>query len=817
MTAPALLSQHIRVTGIVQGVGFRPFVWRLAQQLGLRGWVRNDAQGVELLAQGSQPGLAELQERLRLDAPPLARVDSVKVHALPAEPFTAFSIIASQSGQAATAIGPDTAVCADCLHELFDPSSRRYRHAFITCTHCGPRYTVTRALPYDRPQTSMAAFPLCPACSQDYTDPANRRFHAETSCCPQCGPRLSLSDAQGQPLAGDPINRTLQLLQNGQIVAIKGLGGFHLACDARNATVVARLRLRKNREAKPFAVMLANAASVAPFAHIRHCERSEAIHDFQLHGLPRFARSDEVSVQGPCAVSSPIQTARDDDQRALLESRERPIVLLPATAACATALPGVAPGLQRLGVMLPTTPIHFLLFHEAAGRPDGVAWLGEPQALVLVMTSANPGGEPIVRDTAEAHARLAGIADAFLDHDRDIVARCDDSVLQVVAGAAQFIRRSRGYAPAAVHLPRSGPSVLAFGSHLKNTVCVTRGHDAFLSPHIGSLDNAASCEFQDETVQRLCDLLDVKPQIVAHDLHPDDYSTRAAMAYAQQRGFPTVAVQHHHAHVAAVCAEHGWQGPLLGLALDGVGLGTDGTAWGGELLRVDGAQCERLGHLRPLPMPGGDRCAREPWRMAASVLHELGRNAEIAQRFQDPAASTVATMLVRQFNSPRTSSMGRAFDAAAGLLGISHTMAYEAQAAILLEQAATLHIEAHGWPTSMPGGYAIGDDGQLDLLPVLGALNKAGDASQAAAVFHAALVAALTEWVIQAANTTGLTTLAWGGGCFLNTLLTSQLRQNLQHRGITVLVPQRTSPGDASIALGQVWVALHSLEATTCV
>ena len=614
MAALALLSQHIRVAGIVQGVGFRPFVWRLAQQLGLRGWVRNDAQGVEILAQGSRAGLAELRERLRLDAPPLARVDSVQAQDMVAEPFTAFSIIASQSGQAATAIGPDVAVCADCLGELFDPANRRYRHAFITCTHCGPRYTVTRSLPFDRPQTSMAGFPLCPACSLDYTAPADRRFHAETTCCPKCGPRLNLSDAQGQPLAGDPVNRTLQLLQGGQIVAIKGLGGFHLACDARNPEAVARLRLRKNREAKPFAVMLANAASVAPFAEIRHCERSEAIHDARIHGSPRFAR--------------------DDGLLTLLQSRERPIVLLRAHDSCDAVLPGVAPGLLRLGVMLPTTPIHFLLFHEAAGRPDGTTWLGEPQALALVMTSANPGGEPIVRDTAEAQTRLAGIADAFLDHDRDIVARCDDSVLQGAEGVAQFIRRSRGYAPAAIALPRSGASVLAFGSHLKNTVCVTRGHDAFLSPHIGSLDNAASCRFQDETVQRLCDLLDVKPQSVAHDLHPDGYSTRAATAYAQRHGLPTLAVQHHHAHIAAVCAEHGWQGPLLGLALDGVGLGTDGTAWGGELLHVDGAQCQRLGHLRPLPMPGGDRCAREPWRMAAAVLHELGRNAEIARRLR---------------------------------------------------------------------------------------------------------------------------------------------------------------------------------------
>jgi hydrogenase maturation protein HypF len=862
LTALTLLTQQIRVTGIVQGVGFRPFVWRLAQQLGLTGWVRNDAQGVEILAQGGQSALSEMLVRLRTDAPPLARVDSVQAQDLVAEPFAAFSIIASQSGQAATAIGPDVAVCDECLAELFDPSSRRHRHAFITCTHCGPRFTVTRALPYDRPQTSMAAFPLCPACSSEYTAPADRRFHAETTCCPQCGPRLNLSDAQGQTLTGDPITQTLRLLQSGGIVAIKGLGGFHLACDARNADAVARLRFRKNREAKPFAVMLANVASVAPYAEIRHCEppvpgqiphtdlqpgpvtASDARQSMQSgsHGLLHCVRNDghfhnDGAVHGKPPESVPIphtnlqpdpvtasdarqsmqsgshgfpRYAREDQLRTLLESRERPIVLLRTQAGCDAALPGVAPGLQRLGVMLPATPIHFLLFHEAAGRPAGTAWLDQPQALVLVMTSANPGGEPIVRDTAEAHARLAGIADALLDHDRDIVARCDDSVLQVAAGSAQFIRRSRGVAPAAMALPQAGASVLAFGSHLKNTVCVTRGPDAFLSPHIGSLDNAASCQFQDETVQRLCDLLDVKPKLVAHDLHPDDYSTRAAVAYAQRHGLPTLAVQHHHAHIAAVCAEHGWQGPLLGLALDGVGLGSDGTAWGGELLRVDGAHFARLGHLRPLPMPGADRAAREPWRMAAAVLHALGRNAEIVQRCQDPAASTVATMLTRQFNCPRTSSMGRVFDAAAGLLGLSHTLAYEAQAAMLLEQAATQHIQVHGWPDPMPNGYLISASAaisQLDLLPVLDALIDARDVGHAAAVFHATLAAALTDWVLQAANTTGLTTLAWGGGCFLNALLTSQLRQNLQGQGITLLAPQRSAPGDGSIALGQAWVA----------
>ena len=762
------IARRIRVTGIVQGVGFRPFVWRLAQDLKLTGWVRNDAWGVEISAQGTAPKLAELLRRLKTDAPPLARVDAVQEQEISVEALTGFTILASVLGSATTVIGPDVAVCADCLDELFDPANRRWRHAFITCTHCGPRYTVTRALPYDRPQTSMALFPLCPTCAEEYRRSADRRFHAETTCCPQCGPRLALLDALGQPIEGDSIKQTLQLLQNGNIVAIKGLGGFHLACDARNAEAVARLRLTKNREEKPFAVMVANVASIAPYAKTT------------------------------------------DAQRALLESRERPIVLLRSQPGCNQTLRGVAPDLLELGVMLPITPIHFLLFHEAAGRPAGCAWLGKPQEMVLVMTSANPGGEPIVRDSMEACTRLAGIADAFLDHDRDIVARCDDSVVRPLAAGFQFIRRSRGYAPSAIRLPRVGPSVLAFGAHLKNTICVTRGNEAFLSPHIGDLDNAVTCSFLDETVQRMCDLLDVKPDIVAHDLHPDDYSTRAAVLFAQKHGLPTLAVQHHHAHVAAVCAEHGWQGPVLGLALDGVGMGTDGAAWGGELLKVDGAHFERLGHLRPLPLPGADKAAREPWRMAVAVLHELGRNAEIGRRFQEPGADTVAAMLQRQFNCPRSSSMGRVFDAAAGLLGISSTMRYEAQAAILLEQAATRFIEVHGWPAPMPAGWTITRDQQLDLLPLLASLDDVADVDQAAARFHAALIEGLAEWVMQAAATTGIATLAWGGGCFLNALLSSKLRQNLEQRGVTVLAPIQTSPGDASIALGQAWVAMNS-------
>ncbi len=766
----SVIARRIRVSGVVQGVGFRPFVWRLAQELHLSGWVRNDGEGVHIAAQGSAEQIDALLVRLRSDAPALARVDAITVHDATPDSSSDFRITGSVAGRSSTAIGPDVAVCPDCLSELFDASDRRWRHAFITCTHCGPRYTVTSALPYDRPQTSMAPFPLCPTCEREYTNPADRRFHAQTTCCPTCGPQLSLLDAQGRAISGDPIARTLELLRGAAIVAIKGLGGFHLACDARNADAVARLRLRKNREQKPFAVMGANVASLLPYA----------------------------------TMSAP--------ERVLLRRRERPVVLLRRRPGSEHLLPGVAPDLLELGAMLPTTPIHFLLFHEAAQRPCGNEWLDAAQELVLVMTSANPGDEPIVRDAQEAATRLAGIADALLDHNRNIVARCDDSVLRASGESTQFIRRSRGYAPAAIRLARAGPSVLALGAHLKSSVCVTRGLDAFTSAHIGDLNNAATCLFFDETLQRLLSLHEVQPVLVAHDLHSDYYSSRAAVSFAQHHKLPTLAVQHHHAHIAAVCAEHGEPGALLGLALDGVGMGSDGAAWGGELLHVAGAQFERLAHLRPLPLPGGDKAAQEPWRMAAAVWHELGRNAQIASRFAHGGAGVIADMLERNLNCPRSSSMGRVFDAAAALLGLCTQMTYEAQAAIFLQQAAQRHIERHGWPQPMAGGWRIGGDGQLDVLPLLATLDGAADVPAAAARFHATLVAALSDWVTRAAKQTGFTTLACGGGCFLNSLLSSSLRQNLEQRGIRVLLPVQLPAGDACIALGQAWIAQRFLE-----
>ena len=753
---------RIRVAGLVQGVGYRPHVWRLARETGVRGWVRNDAGGVEIAAEGGN--VVGFLERLRSDVPPLARVDHVEVAVVAPMGFLEFTILESRAGPVTTVIGHDTAICGDCLAEMCDPAGRHLRHAFITCTHCGPRYTVTRSLPYDRARTSLAPFPLCPECEREYRDPADRRFHAETTCCPVCGPRLRLLDATGKGVAGDPVAEALCLIEGGAIVAIKGLGGFHLACDARNAKAVARLRERKMREEKPFAVMVANVASMVI-----------------------FSRPDANDVR-------------------LLESRERPIVLVRKRADTDTMLPGIAAGLGFLGVMLPYTPLQYLLFHENAGRPTGVEWLTCAQDLVLVMTSANPGGEPLVIDNDEALRRLAGIADAFLVHDRDIVTRCDDTVARSMAGGVQFVRRARAYVPRPVKLASSGPSVLALGGWFKNTICVTREDEAFVSQHVGDLDNAATVGFLEETVAHLLDILNIEPTVIAHDLHPDFASTRLAVRLAGERGALLVGVQHHHAHIAAALAEHGHEGPALGLALDGVGLGADGHAWGGELLRVEGAHFSRLGHLEELPLPGGDRAAREPWRMGAAALHLLGRGAEIERRFAVQAgAGTIRHMLDRSLNCPPTSSAGRYFDAVAGLLGIKPVTAFEGQAAMLLEGLAA----ARGPVQPLAGGSLLTADGTLSLRPLLAHVADAVDAVEAAATFHATLAEGLVAWVVAAAARERIGTIALGGGCFLNRLLSDYLRDRLVAAGLEVLEARQVPPNDGGLSLGQAWVALR--------
>ncbi|MFN9209415.1 MAG: Sua5/YciO/YrdC/YwlC family protein, partial [Betaproteobacteria bacterium] len=490
-------------------------------------------------------------------------------------------------------------------------------------------------------------------------------------------------------------------------------------------------------------------------------------------------------------------------------------VLLPKRTGIDDMLPGIAPGLAELGLMLPYTPLHWLLFHEAAGRPAGIEWAEQPQPLALVMTSANPGGEPLVIGNEEAVARLGGIADAFVVHDRGIVVRCDDSVVRssngsriTDHGSPTFNRRARGYTPAPIRLPHSGPPVLATCSYLKSTACLTRGAEAFLSQHIGDLDNAASCAALQEAVAHLQSVLEIHPRAVAHDLHPDNFGTRLALQLASDWEVQAIGVQHHHAHIAAVAAEHGVQAPILGVALDGVGHGDDGGAWGGELLRVHGARCERLGHLRALPLPGGDRAAREPWRMAAAVLQLLGRGEEIETRFAaQPAAGVVAQMLAQGLRCPLTTSAGRWFDAAAGLLGIRAVMNYEGQAAMLLEGLAAQHS-----PVAPDNALFRVDHGTLDLLPLAARLADETDPAFGAALFHATLAAGLAEWVAAAARAADLTTVALGGGCFLNRLLSTQLSRLLSARGYTVLQARQAPPNDGGIALGQAWVALCRLQ-----
>ncbi|MBP5997763.1 MAG: carbamoyltransferase HypF [Azonexus sp.] len=745
----------LRIRGLVQGVGFRPYVWRLASELGLNGWVRNDGAGVTVAVDGEK--VPEFMARLPNEAPRLARIDAIEVE--PGEAVGAgFTILDSLAGDVRTAIGPDAAICPDCIADICDPAGRRWRYAFTTCTHCGPRYTVSRRIPYDRAQTSLAAFPLCTPCQAEYTAPTDRRFHAETTCCPDCGPQLRLLDAAGQALAGDPLAATLRLLRAGKIVAIKGLGGFHLACDAGNAEAVAELRQRKQREEKPFAVMALNAASLRDYARIGEAEAS------------------------------------------LLKTPAAPIVLCPKGRG---DLPGLAPGLAWLGAMLPATPLHLLLWHEAAGRPGGIHWLDEASDQLLVMTSANPHGEPLVTGNDEALERLAGIADAFLLHDRDIVVRCDDSVVR--AGPV-FIRRARGYVPVPIPLAKGGPSVLALGGYLKNAVCVLKGREAFLSQHVGSLDNAASIGFIEETVAHLLAILDIRPDLIAHDLHPDFPSTHLALRLARELGVPALAVGHHHAHIAAICAEHAVNEPVFGLAIDGVGLGPDGGLWGGELLRVTGARCERLGHLQPLRMPGGERAAREPWRMAVSALHGTGFGyrvgAWLKQHYPERDAGPLLTMLARDLRCPPTSSLGRWFDAAAGILGLRAEMRYEGQAAMELEGLAV----TNGPVAPQAGGWRI-RNGVLDFSPLVPALLDCGDQAYGAALFHATLAAGLAEWALVAVDREKVAKMAVGGGCALNAVLISALRGHLETAGVSLLEARQAPPNDGGLALGQGWVA----------
>ena len=729
---------RMRVRGAVQGVGFRPFVHGLAREFALDGFVLNDAEGVLLEIQGAR--VNEFLDALRRDPPPLARIDRIELRSVPPKSVRGFSIEPSADGETATRIVPDAAVCENCLDDLFDPNSRFYLYPFVNCTHCGPRYTLTRRLPYDRPQTSMAGFPMCETCARDYRDPLSRRFHAQPIACPRCGPKLDSS-----------IGDIVALLRAGGIVALKGIGGYHLICDASDERAVTQLRRRKGRDAKPFAVMAANIASAQRIGVLSEAER------------------------------------------ALLQSMARPIVVVDKARELA---PSVAPGLSRIGLVLPYAPVHHLLFHAAAGRPTGRAWRDAPQDFVLVATSANPSGEPLIVDDDEAREKLKGIADLVVGHDRAILARADDSVMTMIAGAPALLRRARGFVPEPIELGGDGPATLALGAHLKTTVTVTRGREAFVSTHIGGMTDRATVAFHEETALRMLDLLDVRPDIVACDLHPDLITTRLAEA----RGLPVFRAQHHAAHIAAIAAEYKIDGPLLGAALDGHGYGDDGGAWGGELMLIDRGQWRRVAHLAPLPLPGGDRAARAPWRMGVAVLARLSRGAEAPSRF--PRYSIVADVarLAASPGAARTTSLGRVFDAAAAILGVRLEQQYEGQAAMELESLCET-------PRALAGGFSIEND-VLDLAPLFRALLDAGlSAREGAELFHGTLIEALAAWIGGAARRLGQTRVALGGGCLMNAALADGVSRRLREQGIEPLLARKIPCNDGGLSLGQAFLA----------
>ena len=805
---------RLLVSGIVQGVGFRPFVYRLARRHNLAGLVRNSPAGVEVEIEGPAPALAAFAAALASECPPAAVIEEVEQAAIPPQQSAAFIIEASNAGGPPLAgVSPDLAVCPDCLQEMLDPADRRYLYPFINCTNCGPRYTIIEAIPYDRPHTTMRAFTMCPSCQAEYDDPASRRFHAQPNACPACGPRLRLVPLQEPgPDAGNPADAALprstwaegaeapepgrrldqraavaaarRLLRSGGILAVKGIGGFHLAVNAADDEAVRRLRRRKGRAAKPLALMVRDLATA--------------------RGLVRLTAEEER----------------------LLTSPARPIVLAPKIAAepgpagtaPPLAAPAVAPGHQRLGLMLAYAPLHYLLLAD--------------DLPVLVMTSANRSAEPICIADDEARRRLAGIADALLLHDRQISRGNDDSVVMGLAGLPApagipgstghlMIRRGRGYAPGLLPVATGGAAVLAVGAELKNTVCLAAAGRGVLSQHIGDLQNLESYRVFDRTIHDLAALFAIRPQVVAHDLHPDYLSSRWAREWAQAEGLPHLAVQHHHAHLASCLAENRHPGPAIGLILDGTGYGPDHTIWGGEILIGDGAGYRRYGHLETMPLPGGDAAVAQPWRAGLAYLHQAfgGELPDLPflAGLGDPALTggvgggraAVVAMLERRLNSPLTSSCGRLFDAVAAISGGPGIISYEAQAAIELMQAG-------GGMAAPAFTYGIEEQGEgivLGIRPlvrdVAAAVAAGADLAMISRRFHYTLVKMFTAAVQRAAAASGIKTVVLSGGVMQNEILLVGLGQALTAAGCEVLLPRRLPPNDGCISFGQAVIALN--------
>ncbi len=768
MTSTERVRERIRVEGIVQGVGFRPFVHSLATRGGLAGLVGNDSRGVFIEVEGEAAAVAEFRSALTRDSPPLAVVERVSSAGMETTGGDGFVIAESQEGgQRQTLISPDTATCGDCLAELFDPGDRRHRYPFINCTNCGPRFSIVRDIPYDRPHTTMAGFPMCADCAREYHDPGDRRFHAQPVCCPACGPSLRLCDSAGEALATEPIEGTAAALRAGQVVAVKGLGGYHLAAEAASPGAVGALRSRKHREDKAFAVMVADVGTARTLCHV-----------------------------------SP------DEERALTSFR-RPVVLLRRRGGAAVA-DAVAPGNDYLGLMLPYTPVHHLLA-RALGTP-------------FVLTSGNVSDEPIAYRDEDAFARLSGIADLFLTHDRPIHTRTDDSVVRIFRGSEMPVRRSRGYVPQPLRLevpegteealPRP---VLACGAELKNTFCLARGNRAFVSHHIGDLENYETLRSFTEGVAHFQRLFQITPEVVAYDLHPEYLSTKYAL---DLDGVDLVGVQHHHAHVASCLADNGEPGPVIGVAFDGLGYGSDAAIWGGEFLLAGLGGFERVGHLEYVPLPGGAAAITEPWRMAAAYLDAAYGGAapdDLAVAWRNRERWERVRAVARTgTNAPPTSSAGRLFDAAAALVGVRDRINYEGQAAVELEQLAASG-ESAAYPAGIEGIVPAGsaaDSGKpfrvlgVDLVrAVVDDLRLGVDPAVIAARFHNGVTAVIAAGCERVREATGLDTVALSGGVFQNQLLLRTVTDLLEERGFRVLVHGRVPTNDGGISLGQVAVA----------
>ena len=742
-----MIRRRITVNGIVQGVGFRPFVYSLARELGLVGSVYNSSEGVQIEIQGSDVQHKDFDHRLKADAPPLSQIISVAAKELPCVDELAFTIVSSKGDKAvSTLISPDVALCQDCKVELFDPANRRYQYPFINCTNCGPRYTIIENIPYDRPYTSMKHFPLCPECEVEYGDPLDRRFHAQPNACPVCGPQIWLTDGQGQTLKTvNPISETVALLEQGQILAIKGLGGFHLAVDAHNAQAVARLRDLKGRDEKPLALMVRDMDTAQKLVDVNQ-EESETL----------------LSIQAP-------------------------IVL--CTSKVNTIIPSnIAPGNDRLGVMLPYTPLHHLML---SGNLD-----------TLVMTSANFSEEPICIENEEALERLSGIADYFLLHNRDIYLRSDDSVVMEMSGKMRPLRRSRGYAPRPIILQNKGPSILAVGGELKNVIGLSKDEKVFLSQHIGDLENLEAYEFFKMTMDHLTTIFEIKPELIVHDLHPRYLST----TWAQEQKLPLLGVQHHHGHMAACMAENALHEPVIGIIMDGTGYGTDGTIWGGEFLIGDASGFERRAHFEPMPLPGGEAAIKYPWRIGLSYLnHTYGDHLPDLPTLNDHDLQPIIQMLTARINSPLTSSCGRLFDAIAALSGGRQAVKYEAQAAIEFMQAAQndLGLDYTIFETN-------GDDGKLviQMQPIIenlvARIQTGKSLGQLSQWFHLSLVKTFSHIAGVLRQDTGISKIVLSGGVFQNQLLFEGLTRNLLDNRFDVYTHSQVPTNDGGLALGQV-------------